>query len=132
VSVASGSATYMVDLNAPESTGPVTLRIHVVGATDPEAAFTFDKVTAIGILSPISTTPRLADHLASRAASPVAISKVPQDKYLPVTPGEHGKAFGKEKKREDAIDPSITAAPPLEDPPPPPSVPALAKDKPKK
>jgi hypothetical protein len=99
---------------------------------DRDEGFQFTIVSAEGIFTPLHKTPRLADHLASRGASPVAISKVPQDKYLPVTPGDHGKAFGKEKKREDAIDPSITAAPPLEDPPPPPSVPALAKDKPKK
>jgi hypothetical protein len=122
----------VTNLNALESTEPVTLRLYAVGALDPEAVFNFEKVTVTGILSPISTPPRLADHLADRGASPVAVSKVPQDKYLPVTPGEHGKALGKDKKLDSVVDPSISAAPPLEDPPPPPSLPASPKGKPRK
>jgi hypothetical protein len=137
----SGLHTYVIDLLLPESTAPVTVQLKAVEpapVVEPgedeepvtrDEGFQFLFVQAEGILKSFHTTPRLADHLASRGASPVAISKVPQDKYLPVTPGEHGKALGKDKKLEDAIDPSISAAPPLEDPPPPPSV---AKGKPKK
>ncbi|HUG11422.1 MAG TPA: hypothetical protein VMM36_10425, partial [Opitutaceae bacterium] len=140
IATVQGAFSYVIDHSLPESTEPVTFRIAAVepvevepeedgGDEEPDPGIIFTEVSATGILSPISPTPRLADHLASRGASPVAISKVPQDKYLPVTPGEHGKALGKEKKIIETIDLSISEAPPID---PPPAPPALPKGKPKK
>jgi len=136
-----GTHTYTIDLVLPESTSPVTIKLNAVepapvvqpgedeGVIDRDEGFLFTFVQAEGVLSPLHTTPRLADHLASRGASPVAISKVPQDFYLPVTPGEHGKALGKEKRIIEVIEPSVSEAPPIDPPPAPPSV---GKGKPKK
>jgi hypothetical protein len=136
-----GTSGYTIDLMLPESTSSVTIQIKAVEPApvvkpgegdefiDRDEGFQFTIVSAEGIFTPLHKTPRLADHLASRGASPVAISKVPQEFYLPVTPGEHGKALGKVKKILEAIDLSISEAPPID---PPPGPPTLPKNKPKK
>jgi hypothetical protein len=52
-----GSGTYNVALNTPKSTDPITLRIIGVGASNPNAAIQFTRVTVNAVLTPIKQVP---------------------------------------------------------------------------